>query len=238
MSEAAYWAVIPAAGVGRRMGSAVPKQYLQLAGRAVIDHSIERILLHPRVDGVCVAISDADAWWQDTEFAGHPDLVTVSGGAERCHSVLNALEALRARASDDDWVLVHDAARPCVRRADIDRLIDAAIDSDAGAVLGMPVRDTMKRCDADERVVETVDRNHLWHAFTPQMFRFGSLYTVLGRALAAGVLVTDEASAIEWEGQRPVMVEGHADNIKITRAEDLGLAAHYLAQQELFGQPG
>lgn len=231
MTEPAFWVVIPAAGVGRRMGSAVPKQYLELNGRRVIDHTIERLLLHPAVDGLYLALSEEDHWWKDTEFADHPDLVRVPGGTERCHSVFNALELLRRRAQRHDWVLVHDAARPCIRRSDIDHLIEMLRSHDVGGLLGMPVRDTMKRTDAADRILETVERDRLWHAFTPQMFRFGVLSDALKAALDAGVLVTDEASAVEWAGLRPIMVEGHADNLKITRPEDLPLAAYYLDRQ-------
>ncbi|MCB1772813.1 MAG: 2-C-methyl-D-erythritol 4-phosphate cytidylyltransferase [Gammaproteobacteria bacterium] len=231
MSEPSFWAIVPAAGVGSRMGSKVPKQYLPLAGRTVIDHTIERILLHPRIDGLYVALSDEDVWWQDTVFADHPDLVRVSGGVERCHSVMHALKALSGRADRSDWVLVHDAARPCVRREDIDHLIDMLQSHETGGLLGRPVHDTMKRTDSADRVIETVERNHLWHAFTPQMFRFGVLLDSLGAALDAGFLVTDEASAVEWRGHRPIMVEGHADNLKITRPEDLPLAAYHISQQ-------
>ena len=235
MSGSSYWAVIPAAGVGSRMGGSVPKQYLELGGHAVIDHTIERLLLHPSVDGVYVAISGDDSRWADTEYAGHPDLVTVPGGAERCLSVFNALTRLRQRARADDWVLVHDAARPCVRRSDIDHLIDILRDHETGGLLGMPVRDTMKRTDAADRITETVERAHLWHAFTPQMFRLGVLYDAMSGALDAGFLVTDEASAIEWAGHRPIMVEGHADNLKITRPGDLPLAAYFLERQRHAG---
>lgn len=231
MNEPAHWAVVPAAGIGKRMGSEVPKQYLQLDGRAVIDHTIERLLFHPAIDGVYVALSDADSRWQATEFAGHPDLVTLPGGVERCHSVLNALDGLAARASVDDWVLVHDAARPCVRRDDIERLIDRVRSHPVGGLLGMPVRDTMKRTDAADLIEETVERSRLWHAFTPQMFRLGTLRNALRHALQDGFLVTDEASAIERIGHRPLMVEGHADNLKITRPDDLPLASYYLARQ-------
>lgn len=225
------WGVLPAAGVGRRMGADIPKQYLPLLGRPLLDHSLERILLHPRIDGVYVAVSADDAWWPDSEFADHPDVVQVSGGAERAHSVLNALEALTARAAPEDWVLVHDAARPCVRRADIERLIDAVQRHPVGGLLGMPARDTMKRTDTAGLITATVDRRHLWHAFTPQMFRLGDLHSALQRALAAGVLVTDEASAVEWTGRQPLMVEGAADNLKVTRPEDLPLAAYHLQAQ-------
>lgn len=231
MTEPAHWVVVPAAGVGKRMGSAVPKQYLDLNGRPVIDHTIERLLLHPQIDGVCVAISEEDGWWGDTEFAAHPDLVVVPGGRERCLSVFNALERLLDRANSQDWVLVHDAARPCVRRSDIDHLMAMVEAHPIGGLLGMPVRDTMKRTDAADRILETVERNDLWHAFTPQMFRLGVLFDALKGALDAGFLVTDEASAIEWAGHQPIMVEGHSDNLKITRPDDLALAAYYLSHQ-------
>lgn len=231
MSEPSYWVVVPAAGVGRRMGSAVPKQYLDLNGRAVIDHTIERTLLHPKVDGLYLALSEEDAWWPQTEFAGHPDLVVVPGGRERCYSVFNALERLLNRADRGDWVLVHDAARPCIRRDDIDHLIAMLDSHEVGGLLGMPVRDTMKRTDSADRILDTVERKHLWHAFTPQMFRLGTLYDALKGALEAGFLVTDEASAIEWAGHRPIMVEGHTDNLKITRPADLPLAGFFLLRQ-------
>jgi len=231
MTKRSFWVVVPAAGVGRRMGSAIPKQYLELEGRTVIDHTIERMLLHPMVDGLYVALGEEDGWWGDTAYSAHPGLVRVDGGSERCHSVFNALETLGQRADAEDWVLVHDAARPCVRRSDIDCLIKCVASHPVGGLLGMPVRDTMKRSDASDVVLETVERDHLWHAFTPQMFRFGLLRDSLKDALNAGFLVTDEASAIEWAGHRPIMVEGHSDNLKITRPEDLQLAAYYLEQQ-------
>jgi 2-C-methyl-D-erythritol 4-phosphate cytidylyltransferase len=231
MSAPAIWAIVPAAGVGRRMGSAVPKQYLALNGRLVIDHALERMLLHPSVDGLYLALSEEDRWWDGTEFAAHPDVVRVPGGGERCHSVLNALERLRRRADADDWVLVHDAARPCVRRSDIDHLIQMVQTHEVGGLLGMPVHDTMKRTDSADRVIETVERSHLWRAFTPQMFRLGVLVSAIKDALDTGFLVTDEASAVERAGLRPIMVESHPDNLKITRPEDLPLAEYYLARQ-------
>jgi 2-C-methyl-D-erythritol 4-phosphate cytidylyltransferase len=233
-----HWSIIPAAGVGKRMGAAVPKQYLPLAGRPVIDHTLERILLHPRIDGVYIALGAEDGWWPDSEYADHPDLVRVTGGEERCHSVLNALEALAQRARPDDWVLVHDAARPCVRRADLTRLVDQLQAHPVGGLLGMPVRDTMKRTDDHGVIRETVARDNLWHAFTPQMFRVGMLHAALSRALAAGIAVTDEAGAMEWAGHRPVMVAGSPDNLKITRPEDLALAAFYLEAQAREATPG
>jgi 2-C-methyl-D-erythritol 4-phosphate cytidylyltransferase len=238
MNSPSHWAVVPAAGVGKRMGSSVPKQYLDLNGRAVIDHTIERLLMHPSIDGVYVALSAEDTRWERTEFADHPDLVTLEGGTERCYSVLNALDRLVERASADDWVLVHDAARPCVRRDDIDHLIEMVLSHPVGGLLGMPVRDTMKRTDTADRIETTVERSQLWHAFTPQMFRVGLLRDALNGALDAGFLVTDEASAMEWAGHRPIMVEGHADNLKITRPEDLPLAGYFLERQAGEGSDG
>ncbi len=231
MTEPAVWAVVPAAGVGRRMGGAVPKQYLQLRGRLVIDHTLDRLVSHPAVGALYLALGTDDGWWAGSEFSARPGVVRVEGGAERCHSVFNALGQLARRAEPTDWVLVHDAARPCLRRADLDRLIQRLAGHAVGGLLGMPVRDTMKRTDIGGQVVETVERERLWHAFTPQMFRFAVLYEALKDALDAGLLVTDEASAVERCGHRPLMVEGHADNLKITRPEDLRLADYYLEQQ-------
>lgn len=232
MSDAsAYWAVLPAAGVGRRVGASIPKQYLDLAGLPVIEHTLRIFLDHPRIRGVVVALDPADTHWQAIPSADHPAVLRVDGGAERCHSVLNALDLLAHRAGEDDWVLVHDAARPCLRGTDLDRLMDALSDHPVGGLLGVPVRDTMKAADEANRVSRTVPRDGLWHAYTPQMFRLGPLRSVLRRALEAGQLVTDDASAFELAGQAPLLVEGHADNIKITRPEDLPLAHFHLQRQ-------
>lgn len=225
------WAVVPAAGIGRRVGAALPKQYLELAGRPVIDYAVRTLLDHPRIRGLVVALDPADGYWALTRLAGDPRVRRVDGGAERCHSVLNALDALASEAAADDWVLVHDAARPCLRASDLDRLISALEDDPVGGVLGVPVRDTMKEADAAGRVVRTLPRVQLWHAYTPQMFRLGLLRRALRSALDAGQLVTDDASAVELFGLSPRLVEGRADNIKITRPEDLPLAHFYLDEQ-------
>ncbi len=223
------WAVIPAAGVGQRMRVDLPKQYLPLKGRTVIDWTISKLLNHPSVDDVIVALGVDDPHWQHTEYATHPSVTRVNGGAERCNSVFNALNALTKKAAPDDWVLVHDAARPCVRVQDIGKLIDT-VDSKQliGGLLGMSVRDTMKQTDNLSQITATLERDRLWHAFTPQMFRLYALRTALGEALAAGIQITDEASAMEWAGYKPVMVEGQGDNIKITHPADLKLAEYYL----------
>lgn len=231
MTETACWALIPAAGAGRRMGAAIPKQYLDLAGQPVLEYSLRLFLNHPRIRGVAIALDAADERWEALPSAHHPAVLRVAGGAERCHSVLNALKALGGRADADDWVLIHDAARPCLRREDLDRLISTLEDHPVGGLLGVPVRDTMKAANARGEVQNTVPRARLWHAYTPQMFRLGPLRQALSQAIAAGQLVTDDASALEIAGLQPLLVEGHADNIKITRPEDLALAHFYLLSQ-------
>ncbi|MEA3275212.1 MAG: 2-C-methyl-D-erythritol 4-phosphate cytidylyltransferase [Pseudomonadota bacterium] len=225
------WAVVPAAGVGRRMSVSVPKQYLDLAGRPVIDYSLSTLLDHPRVEGLFVAVDPSDAHWTRTSFADHEKVTRVDGGAERCHSVLNALDVLAKNADEEVWVLVHDAARPCLRSSDLDRLLNAVEIHPVGGLLGVPVRDTMKQAGEGGEVRRTVPRKDLWHAFTPQMFRLGLLRRALQEALAGRCLVTDDASAVERMGLAPLLVEGHADNIKITRPEDLAVARFYLEQQ-------
>lgn len=229
-----HWVLIPAAGAGKRMGSAIPKQYLPLAGRPVIAHTLDIFLRHPRIAGLVVIVSGGDEWWP--EVAAHLALAkplwVAEGGAERCHSVSNGLEVLRGHAHPNDWVLVHDAARPCLIDADLDRLLDQLANDPVGGLLAAPVRDTLKQADGTGRVATTVDRSRLWHALTPQMFRLELLHESLRAALAQGLLVTDEAAALEAAGFSPRLIEGRADNLKITRPEDLALAEFYLARKQ------
>ena len=229
--SARYWAVIPAAGVGKRMQADRPKQYLPLVGRTVLEHTIARFDRHAAIAGIVVAVSEGDAYWNDLDLRCSKPLHLAPGGAERSDSVLNALALLSGYAEAQDWVLVHDAARPCLRPADIDRLIDVLRDDPVGGILATPVRDTMKRQDPERRIAATEDREGLWHALTPQMFRLGTLHAALDRAVAEGAVITDEASALEYVGQRPLLVEGRGDNIKITRPEDLALAEFFLRQE-------
>lgn len=231
MSAPCLWAVVPAAGLGRRMGAEIPKQYLQLGLHTVLEHTLAALDAVGTLAGMVVALAPADPYWPKLSLTLACPLFTAPGGAERAESVVNALDVLQGRAAEHDWVLVHDAARPCVRRDDLARLIAELRDDPVGGLLAVPVRDTMKRADADQRCAATVDRSQLWHALTPQMFRLGALRQALRAAQAAGISMTDDASAMEFAGERPRLIEGHADNLKITRPEDLALAEFYLRQQ-------
>ena len=223
------WAVVPAAGAGRRMSTHIPKQYLPLGEKTVLEHSLDALLACRQLAGVVVVLSEDDVYWQDIRPRYlDQQLETATGGAERCHSVLNGLLQLDDRAAEDDWVLVHDAARPCVQQADIDRLITTLSASTDGGLLGVPVTDTMKQVDGENCITATVAREGLWHAYTPQMFRIGTLRSALQHAIDNELLVTDEASAMELAGYQPRMVQGQRDNIKITVPSDLELAAFYL----------
>ena len=228
-TESKFWAIVPAAGAGRRMGDVIPKQYLPLGGKTVIEHTLDTLLSCQRLAGVILVLSPDDERWAGIQQRyTEQTLETVTGGAERCHSVLNGLDHLAARVSADDWALVHDAARPCVRLEDIERLMSTLESSTEGGLLGVPVADTMKRVDDDVCISGTVDRDGLWHAYTPQMFRVGVLRAALQQAISDGQQVTDEANAMELAGFRPRMVQGSRDNIKITVPSDLALAAFYL----------
>ena len=214
------------------MAAEIPKQYLRLRGRPIIEHTLSRLCGHPRIGAVVVALATDDRWWGEVTIESDVPVLRVDGGTERCHSVVNGLMALKERAQPRDWVLVHDAVRPCVRPADIERLMSTLADHPVGGLLGLRVRDTMKRADSNGTVQETVSRDGLWHALTPQMFRLSRLAEALDVCIQKGVLVTDEAQAIELAGGSPRMVEGHEDNIKITRPQDMALAELFIASQE------
>ncbi len=224
-----YWAVVPAAGVGKRMQADRPKQYLPLGGKTVIEQTVSRLLAAGVFSKVAVAISGEDPYWPELALAAHPGVLTAPGGKERADSVLSALLALSDEAGEQDWVLVHDAARPCLTVADIHLLIDTLREDAVGGILALSSHDTLKQVKGG-MIEASVDRRVIWRALTPQMFRYGMLRDALQRT-AGDLAVTDEASALELLGLQPKIVEGRPDNIKITRPEDLALAEFYLERQ-------
>lgn len=231
MNSQQIWAIVPAAGIGARMLSDRPKQYLRLDDKLVIEHTLHRLASHPKVAGLIVAIAENDPYWPTLTFDLKCPLYQVTGGAERADSVFNAIQKLSTLRKDNPWVLVHDAARPCLRHKDIDQMIAELTNHDVGGILGIPVNDTVKRVSAGHEITETVCRQGLWRASTPQMFRLQTLKDALQGAKQQQLTVTDEASAIELSGLKPMMVEGHSDNIKITVPQDLALASLFLQLQ-------
>jgi 2-C-methyl-D-erythritol 4-phosphate cytidylyltransferase len=225
------WAIVPAAGQGTRFDSARPKQYTSLLGRPLLSWTLASLLAEPRIDGIVVALARDDTQWQVVPEFAHPRVRRCTGGTRREHSVAHGLDALDRDAHDTDWVLVHDAARPCLRRNDLDLLFDTLGTDAVGGLLAVPVSDTLKRDDGQQRVGGTVARDGLWRALTPQMFRYGLLRRALTLCLERDRPVTDEAAAIESLGLQPRLVRGRADNIKVTNPEDAALAAAILRSE-------
>lgn len=223
-----FVALVPAAGSGSRMGVTLPKQYLPLSGRPLIAHTLSALVSHPRIERVVLVLSPDDACWTSLAFDSDKLTVLRCGGETRAQSVTNGLQSLADELKPDDWVLVHDAARPCLRQDHLERLIGELEHDPVGGILAMPVADTLKRADAEQRIAETVPRESLWQAQTPQMFRHALLLEALKKA---GDQVTDEASAIEKMGLKPKLVEGDTGNLKVTYPRDLELAALMLQKQ-------
>lgn len=207
------------------MGHELPKQYLPLLGRPILQHTLERLSLLADLSGIVVCLAENDPYWAELTLPTNKTIIPIQGGLERYHSVFNGLQTLQKLAHSQAWVLVHDAARPCVRPTDIEKLMTQLSDHPVGGLLAAPVRDTMKRSDPQGKIEKTINREGLWHALTPQMFRLSLLTEALHRALHQGLSVTDEAQAMEYLGYQPVLVEGHTDNIKITHPQDLALAS-------------
>ncbi|MEA1891066.1 MAG: 2-C-methyl-D-erythritol 4-phosphate cytidylyltransferase [Pseudomonadota bacterium] len=229
-----FWAVVPAAGVGRRMGANIPKQYLELAGETILLQTIKRLASCPGVSGLFLGVSADDQYWQDMAFSA-PWLKSVcDGGDERADTVSLILDDMSDTVQQDDWVLVHDAVRPCVSHKDIERLMKLARRQDGG-LLGRPITDTVKLADDADKIKKTIPRQGLWRAQTPQMFRYGELRQALLKAKDNGLLVTDEASAMEYAGFHPLMVHCGPGNIKITVPGDMQLAEVFF--QNLFEVP-
>jgi 2-C-methyl-D-erythritol 4-phosphate cytidylyltransferase len=222
------WAVVAAAGRGERCGGRLPKQYARLAGRPVLSWSLRALLAERSIEGVVVALAEGDRRFARLPESRDARVRTCGGGLRREHSVASALGALASLARDEDWVLVHDAARPCLRRSDLRALIRALAGDPVGGLLAAPLADTLKAADAEGRSARTVAREGLWRALTPQMFRYGLLRRALALCLDRDRSVTDEAAAIELLGLRPRLVRGRSDNLKVTHREDLLLAAGVL----------
>lgn len=230
-----YFLVIPAAGSGRRFSAAVPKQYAALGTSTVIEHALAPFEADPDCIGIVVVVTADDPLWPAIAARRTRLIEAAPGGAERVHSVRAGLAALAKHARDDDWIMVHDAARPCFSATDLAVLKKELASHEVGGLLAIPLADTLKRAAnaADPPAVEcTVDRSSLWRASTPQVFRFGHLARALDAALAAGRIPTDEAQALEWLGFRPRLVAGRPDNIKVTTADDLALATAILRMGE------
>ncbi len=224
-----FWAIVPAAGVGKRMQADRPKQYLELAGKTVIEHTLSRLLEADIFSAVVVAISKEDPYWPELSISKQPKIITAAGGKERADSVLSGLKAINKQADDNDWVLVHDAARPCITASDIHLLVDSLLNDEVGGILALSSPDTLKQVQGIA-ITATLDRCHIWRALTPQMFRYGMLKSALEQA-EGNSAITDEASALELKGLQPKIIEGRPDNIKITRPEDLALAQFFMEQQ-------
>ncbi len=232
------WAIVPAAGIGKRMQSVIPKQYLSLNGRPVLEYTINALLKNKNITGLVVALQTNDAYWADIKIDSKKPVLRTTGGNQRVDSVLNAIEKLFMTPqfnAKTDWVMVHDAVRPCLRQQDIDKLVNEVGQDNHGGLLALPVRDTIKRQKADSASItvdETIERANLWHALTPQYFPAASLKKALQKAQQKNLTITDESSAMELVGFSPKLVQGYEDNIKITRPDDLRLASLYLQSQE------
>ncbi|MER2491983.1 2-C-methyl-D-erythritol 4-phosphate cytidylyltransferase [Catenovulum sediminis] len=221
-------AIVPAAGVGKRMQSKVPKQYIEIAGKTVLQHTVEKLAQIAKINKIIVAVSKDDPYISEIKPELPAKVVLTQGGAERADSVLAGLNCLDV--NEYPWALVHDAARPCVRADDIRKLIDHVLQNQQGAILAAPVRDTIKLSNAAQKVEKTVDRSALWHALTPQMFATGLLQHALQKHLQDGCMITDEASAMELSGHPVHLIEGAMSNIKITRPEDLEIAEMFISR--------
>ncbi len=228
MTKTPLAVIIPAAGFGKRMKGSCPKQYLKIDGLTILEHTVSKFINHPQIEKIILVISKGDEYFYESTLNDNEKISVVGGGAERVDSVLAGLQTI-----DDTkfpWVLVHDAARPCLTCDDLDKLITECLSQDIGGILAMPVRDTMKRANGN-LVTQTVEREHLWHALTPQLFPTVQLINAVNNATSAGYIVTDEASAIEYDGGKCLLIEGSSENIKVTRPSDLALAKFFLSKQ-------
>ena len=218
------WAIVPASGVGRRMQSELPKQYLSFQGKTVIAHCLDRLLSHPGIEGAVVVLQNEDSHWEELGYTSEKPVLTAAGGVERHHSVYNGLLVLQDRCGSEVLALAHDAIRPLVTHLDLDKVIKAARAHEAGAILAAPVSDTLKLRGDKMDITRTVSRDQLWRAFTPQIFTLPMLLRSLKVVIDDNLEISDDASAIELQGFSPRLVSGDPSNIKITNPSDLNLA--------------
>ena len=223
-SDNPVWAIIPAAGSGRRMQSEVAKQYLAFQGKTIIEHCLDRLLSHPQVAGAVIVLQEQDEHWDGLGYQAEKPVFTTVGGVERQHSVYSGLTTLQYRCGNDVIALVHDAARPLVEHRDLTNVIAAARTNAAGAILATPVADTLKRQNEKMEIGATQSREGLWRALTPQVFHLQPLLNALKRVIDEDLTITDDAQAIELMGFAPALVTGNALNMKITNPGDLSLA--------------
>ncbi len=231
------YAVVPAAGVGARMQANCPKQYLLLQNKTILEHTLQQLLNFKRIEKIILPVSKDDTYLSELSIIKNKKLVQCDGGHERYSSVLNGLKTLLKGGADlSAWVMVHDVARPCIQLQDLENLYQNA--NAQGVILGLQVRDTMKRADAKGKIIKTVERENLWHALTPQMAPLGVLHDAIEKAIDDGINITDEASALEYVGLSPCMLAGHPSNIKVTRPEDLAIADAFLTMNNKVGNQG
>jgi 2-C-methyl-D-erythritol 4-phosphate cytidylyltransferase len=232
MSTSHVHVLIPAAGRGKRYGGAMLKQYLPVCGKSVLAHSIKVFQFHPMVSSTTVVLAEDDQWFESAVGLLAANVNTVTGGETRAQSVRNGLKYIADNYSSTDWVLVHDAARPCLSVSRLERFLEQGLESPHGAILAVPIGDTLKRAGDSQEVVATVDRTGLWAAQTPQLFRVGVLADAIYVAQEAGCSLTDEASAMEFVGIKPLLIMGSSANIKITHSSDLAIAEALLSRKE------
>jgi len=230
-SKSPVWAIVPASGIGNRMQSPVAKQYLQLENKTIIEHTLDRLLSFDGIDGLILVLQSGDQIWQKFNYQSSKPLIVTTGGKQRHDSVFNGLQKLLELEMDNPFAMVHDAVRPLVLHQDLENLLDAAAEHEAGGLLALPVSDTLKQQDEFGNIERTVPRQDLWRAFTPQMFRAELLYRALEHVRQNRLDVTDDASAVEALGMRPRLVVSSAENLKITYPADLSLATMILKRQ-------
>ncbi len=226
------WAIVPAAGFGQRMGMEVPKQYLEINDKAILEITLSKLLENKNIEQIVVCIAIDDERWPELEISKNPKIKQTGGGSSRALSVMNGLSYIENLAEDEDWVLIHDAARPCLSQNLLNNLLNKLSDDQVGGILAVPVKDTLKVSDSSGTTIDkTLDRSQIWHAQTPQIFRYGLLKKAMHNALCSSLKITDESSAMEYAGHKIKLIESDSSNLKITTKDDLILAKYFLGNR-------